>query len=213
MASTTEVRRTRNRRGEGVQLRDEIVSAAGKLLEETGRDEAVTLRAVARVIGITAPAIYPHFDDRDQILYALVSRTFGQFADALRSAAERETEPVARLRAVACAYLTFATDHANLYRVLFERHHAPAAVERPYMPERVGSMVGAEAFGELMGAVRACMDSGDSAAPSVEQAATQWWVGLHGLATLRASMPYFPWPPLDEQLDDLTDQLVYLRRT
>jgi AcrR family transcriptional regulator len=209
VTAATEVRRTRNRRGEGAQLRDDIVSAAGTLLEQTGRDDAVTLRAIARTIGITAPSIYDHFEDRNQILVALVTRTFDQLTDALRPAADTVDDPVAKVRAVARAYLAVATDHAHLYRVLFERHHA-AGTHR-HAPAGVDGMVGAQAFAVLLDAVRACVDSGDSTATSAEHAATQWWVGLHGLSTLRASMPYFPWPPLESQLDDLTDRLLQLR--
>jgi AcrR family transcriptional regulator len=201
--------RARNRRGEGAQLRDDIITAAGTILEQTGRDDAITLRAVARTIGITAPSIYLHFDDRDQILRALIVRTFDWLTDALRPATAHD-EPVARLRAVAHAYLAFATEHTHLYRVLFERHHAAAGVLQPDSPNDVTTMVGAEAFGILLDAVGTCIASGDSTASSAEAAATNWWVGLHGLATLRASMPYFPWPPLRPQLDDLTDRLAQI---
>lgn len=207
--ATANGHRARNRRGEGAQLREDIVTAAGTILEQTGRDDAITLRAVARAIGITAPSIYLHFDDRDQILRALIVRTFDRLTGALRPAAARK-EPLDRLHAVARAYLAFATDHTHLYRVLFERHHAAAGVLRPDTPHDVTTMVGADAFAILLDAVRACMASGDSTASSAEAAATNWWVGLHGLATLRASMPYFPWPPLRPQLDDLTDRLAQI---
>lgn len=210
MSAVTTGTRARNKRGEGAQLRDDIVSAAGELLERTGRDDAVTLRAVARLIGISAPSIYHHFDDRDQILYALVTRTFDQLAAALRPAAAAGTTPVERLRAVSRAYLDFAGEHRHLYRVLFERQHAadgPAPEE--CTPASVGEMVGAEAFGALLDAVTACVAAGESTSSPLE-AATQLWVGLHGLATLRASMPYFPWPPLEHQLDDLMQRLVGL---
>ncbi|MHA3701146.1 TetR/AcrR family transcriptional regulator [Jatrophihabitans sp. YIM 134969] len=199
--------RARNRRGEGAQLRDDIVSAAGTILERTGRDDAITLRAIARTIGITAPSIYLHFDDREQILRALIVSTFDRLTDALRPATV-DPDPVVRLHAIGHAYLAFATEHASLYRVLFERHHDAAGVLRPEAPNDVTTMVGAEAFGILLHAVDDCRESGKSTAVSAEAAATAWWVGLHGLATLRASMPYFPWPPLTPQLDDLTDRLA-----
>ena len=55
--------RARNRRGEGARLRDDIVAAAVALLDETGDQAAVSLRAVARRVGIAAPSIYRHFAD------------------------------------------------------------------------------------------------------------------------------------------------------
>jgi AcrR family transcriptional regulator len=50
--------RVRNRRGQGGRLRTDIVTAAAELLDEAGTEQAVTLRAVARRIGIAAPSIY-----------------------------------------------------------------------------------------------------------------------------------------------------------
>ncbi len=210
MTQTTAVRRARSKRGEGSQLRDEIIAAAGTLLEQTGRDDAVTLRAIARVVGITAPSIYQHFEDRDQIIHTLMTRTFDRLAATLRPAAQAHADPVARLQAVCRAYVAFATDHAHVYRVLFERHHTADVSGSPDVTEGVDTMVGADAFAVLLEAVRACVDSGASTASSPEQTAIQLWVGLHGLSTLRASMPYFPWPPLDGQLDDLVVRLVQL---
>lgn len=62
------------------------------------------------------------------------------------------------------------------------------------MPVDVRTMVGAEAFGFLLEAVRACVDAGESRESSAQHGAVRVWVGLHGLATLRASLPWFPWP-------------------
>ena len=50
--------RRRNRRGEGDRLRDEIITAASQIIGETGDDSALTLRGVARRLGIAAPSIY-----------------------------------------------------------------------------------------------------------------------------------------------------------
>ncbi len=57
-------------------MRAEIVTGAAAVLEETGSEDAVTLRAVARRVGIAAPSIYGHFDDRDQILLAVIADAF-----------------------------------------------------------------------------------------------------------------------------------------
>ena len=51
-----EAMRERNRRGEGGKLRADIVAGATQLLEDTGSEDAVTLRAVARQVGISAPS-------------------------------------------------------------------------------------------------------------------------------------------------------------
>ncbi len=77
--------RPRNARGEGDRLRGEVVEAASALIAEDG-PRALTLRAIARRVGITAPAIYAHFEDLDEVLEAVVDSTFGALADYLREA-------------------------------------------------------------------------------------------------------------------------------
>jgi AcrR family transcriptional regulator len=194
--------RRRNRRGEGAHLRDDIVQAASTLLEQSGQEDALTLRAVARAAGITAPSIYAHFANTYEIKLALVERTFSTLAEALRPASAGQAQPVPALYAVCRAYLDFAAEHPHLYRVLFERHRREA-VEPGATDEDVTTIIGADAFGVLLEAVRACVNAGDSAETSAEAAAVRVWVSLHGMATLRASIPWFPWPPRDTLLDEL----------
>ena len=55
--------RTRNPRGSGTRLRDEIIDASIALIDETDDPAALTLRGIARQAGITAPSIYRHFAD------------------------------------------------------------------------------------------------------------------------------------------------------
>ncbi len=186
------------------------MQAASTLLEETGGEDALTLRAVARAAGITAPSIYAHFRDPYEIKLALVERTFAAMAESLRPAPAEQAQPVPALYAVCRAYLDFAAEHPGLYRVLFERYRRQA-VEPGATSEDVTTIVGADAFGVLLDAVRACVDAGDSAETSAPAAAVRVWVSLHGMATLRASLPWFPWPPRDALLDDLITRAADLR--
>ena len=76
--------RQRNRRGEGDRLREEIITAASQIIGESGDDSALTLRGVARRVGIAAPSIYRHFTDVDELKMAVVQRSFAEFARARR---------------------------------------------------------------------------------------------------------------------------------
>src|ERR1700743_2641011 len=88
MTSTTEStpRHRRNARGQGNRLAEEIVRGALAIVERTGSDDAVTLRAVAREVGIAAPSIYAHFADREAIIMAAVVQIFDELADAVEQA-------------------------------------------------------------------------------------------------------------------------------
>jgi AcrR family transcriptional regulator len=204
--------RTRNRRGEGARLREEIVDAASRLLEESGSEAAVTLRAVAREIGISAPSIYPHFAGPEAILGAVVARAYDALLARLQLAVQGEQDPVARLRAIAHAYVAFAAEQPQRYRILFQRDRPPGAATID-TPETVEQMIGADAFAVLLDAVRDCIAAGASTAPSPLVAATELWVAVHGYVTLRASTPEFAWPGTDEILDDLITHLGRIEAT
>src|SRR3954453_14306660 len=99
--------RTRNRRGEGALLRDEIVAAAERLLEREGNEEALTLRSVAREAGIAAPSIYTHFAARDAILEAVLDMAFDRLRLLVLDSATGVADPVRRLVAGCQTYARF----------------------------------------------------------------------------------------------------------
>lgn len=201
--------RIRNPRGEGGRLRQEILAAAADLLEASGDESAITLRAIARRVGITAPSIYPHFDDREAIVHAVLTEAFATMAARLRAATVDVRDPVQRLHAGARAYLDLAAEQPQRYRMLFQRRQ-PSDPDRPTQPETVETIVGAEAFGWLVDTINECVSSGISSTPSALNSAVQIWIALHGYATLRASANDFPWPDTDTLLDTLIARLAYI---
>lgn len=203
--------RSRNRRGEGARLREEIVSAAAELLDDGGTEKDVTLRAVARRVGISAPSIYQHFPDTASILLAVTQAAFAELHREL-DAVPPGTDPVGHLRAVCAAYLDFASRRPHRYRVMFGGvwNARDAATLRPELAP-AAAVLGAAAFDVLGAALGACAAQGSSASVDPVADATSLWVGLHGLAGLRAVAPLFPWPPRVEH--DLVDRLALLTAT
>ena len=95
-------KRHRNPRGQGARLTEDIVSGALALIERTGSAEAVTLRAVAREVGIAAPSIYAHFPTGTRSLAAVVVRIFDELTEAIEQglkSADQEFEPATSSRA------------------------------------------------------------------------------------------------------------------
>lgn len=203
--------RPRNRRGHGGQLRADILTAAAELLDEAGHEQAVTLRAVARRIGIAAPSIYAHFADRESILLAVVQDAFAELTAALRAATAGGTcvdsagdgGATARLRAVCKAYLDFAAARPQRYRVMFGGlWRAGDAVDSGAVSVAEATELGQEALGFLISALDACVAAGTSASTDTVADAIALWLGLHGLAHQRAVTTAFPWP------NDIDDRLV-----
>jgi len=179
-------------------LADDIVAGALDIIERTGSSEAVTLRAVAREIGIAAPSIYAHFPDRQTIVMAAVVRIFEELRESIERGVSAEQDPVERLVAGCEAYVAFGLRHRARYSVLFsEERIADSDYCRPVSIGPDGRPLlefGAESFALLVDALAACVESGDSTSSDVVADATAIWVAMHGSVSLRTALPEFPWP-------------------
>src|SRR6516225_9599006 len=102
--------RSRNPRGEGGRLREELIAAAAEMISESGDANQLTLR------GVAAPSIYRHFPDLDDLKRAVVDRAFGQFAAERDRSREAVDDPSAALLAGCRAYCRFALGNPGVYR-------------------------------------------------------------------------------------------------
>ena len=110
------------------------MSGALALIERTGSAEAVTLRAVAREVGIAAPSIYAHFPDRGAVLMAVVARVFDELTEAIKKGQKSAGgEQAGRLVAGCEAYVAFGLEHPARYGVVFSAQRQAT----PDYPERV----------------------------------------------------------------------------
>ena len=182
--------RARNPRGSGARLRGEIVAAAATLIARTGSDQAVTLRSVAREVGISAPSIYGHFSDRDAIVEAVVSESLEQLHLAVADAVAAHADPVEGLYAGCSAYVEFGISEPARYRVLF-------GWSRPKGQSPQSDTRGLAAFNTLATNLDACVAAGRSASTDTFVDAVSIWTSLHGQVMLRADLPEFPWPSTD----------------
>ena len=120
-------RRQRSPRGSGEQLRDEILDAATELLLVTGDAKAVSIRSVAERVGVTPPSIYLHFADKDALLDAVCGRYFEQLDEVMQQVAAQHTAAVDKLRAQGLAYVRFARQTPELYRVAMMAEGGPGS--------------------------------------------------------------------------------------
>jgi AcrR family transcriptional regulator len=201
--------RERNPRGAGGKLREDIVASAFTVLEHAGTEDAITLRAVARGAGITAPSIYAHFADREAIVEAVVVEAFAQLSAALHQAVAGIADPVERLYAACRAYLRFAADRPQRYRVLFGRAwHEPDPTAAALTRAEFAALPGADTFGMLVDAVADCVAAGRSSSTDPFFDAAALWSALHGYSSLHTSLPHFPWPGDEALLEAIIDRLA-----
>ncbi len=101
-------------------LQEAIKDTAWRLIAEFGAP-ALSLRAIARALNITAPAIYNYFPDRDALVTALTIDAFTSFGDVQLKARDSfpETELFARLHAIGLAYRAWAMGYPQRYQLIF----------------------------------------------------------------------------------------------
>lgn len=156
-------------------LRQQAQDHALALLHAQG-DTAITLRALARHLGVTAPALYRHFRNRETLLAALAAEGFRQLRTQLL--AVPRTEPLAWLADIGQAYIAFAQAQPNLYRLMFGGRVLP----RGTYPEL--DAAGAAAFAVLQNSIGEALDTGYlSHQPAAPLAAAAWSL-VHGFALL-----------------------------
>lgn len=189
-----------------------MIDAARTILTETGRADAVTLRGVARAVGVSAPSIYLHFEDRDALLRAVLIDSFEKFGRALAEA-PGTGDPARDLRSGCLAYLDFTRRSDGAYAVLFSgivdvESLLPGGrrpgVEEPCEAEDPGM----EAFEALVATVQAAIDRGQVPDRRARPTAVAIWTHLHGAAGLRRAMPRFGWPSDEELVDGLLADLA-----
>lgn len=98
-------------------LRDALVKAALREAE-TGGPEAISIKALAKTLGVSQPAPYRHFADREALLAAVTTEAFRQFTAVLREARNKPSTR-SRLSRIAHAALEFGLRRNGIYRLMF----------------------------------------------------------------------------------------------
>src|SRR5262245_25435761 len=94
-----------------------ILSAARALCDEGGVD-TLSMRRIAGAVGITAPALYRHFHDKDHLLDAIAEAGF-ELLDRQLATVRRARTPEGRIRGLLDRYLDFALIEPRLFEVMF----------------------------------------------------------------------------------------------
>jgi len=203
---------TRKRRGEGYTRRDEILVAAKELFLRDGF-EATTIRRIADVVGVSAPALYLYFRDKDAIMLALCDQTFRSLIEVMEGMEQQELTPIERLRRCGAAYIHFALEHPREYWLTFMSGNTPEAIKRrghkpeSFDPDAPGSQ-GAIAFAKLMAIFREIENSGLQLTYPVDTAAELVWMSLHGLVAALINNPEFNWTKRDVLITGMLDMAV-----
>lgn len=140
------------------------------------------MRGIAARLGVSATALYQHFESKAQILRAIRSDGLGRLTDALEPALSI-ADPVERLSEMAVGYVQFARANPWLYNVLMEQEHVewqdlpPDEIKRLLAP--LAAVRDCLRVGVEQGNLRSTLD--------INTASFQLWAAVHGISSLMIS--------------------------
>ena len=181
-------------------LRAACIQAGMDLVEERG-PEAVTIRGVARLAGVSHQAPLHHFRDRDALVHEIAERGFGMLIDRLDRELPAGARPAVALRAYGLIYVSQAVEHPGLFRLMFAPSDEPT---------------GTAAYRRLIDLCDAAQVAGELAGRDPLRLAMLMWGLVHGIAALYTSMglerglsgqPTDPCVATGHALDDLLGAL------
>ncbi|MGC5561647.1 TetR/AcrR family transcriptional regulator [Streptomyces sp. FR-108] len=185
----------------------EILDAAERQITESG-PAALSLRAVARSLGMTVQALYHYFPSRDELVTALITKAYVALGDAVQATldATREDSPLERVVIAAEGYRQWAVDHPERFQLLYgtplRYYEAPVEGATTRAVRRMGAIFEREMFGGFTPAQLAAVDDSglspalvaymeqlppmgdDALPPALTALVMSAWGHLHGLVVL-----------------------------
>lgn len=136
-----------------------------------------SLRAVARELGLTPPALYRYVDNKDRLLAEIRAEGFRQLGSIFEQVKARKIKPITKVRALLRAYLNFAMNEPELYRAMYELDQDEAPL--PKWAHEIRQ----EAFNVAATIANEFVADGKYQVQALELVHL-WWSGVHGLAGL-----------------------------
>src|SRR5262245_53859425 len=161
-----------------VSTEREILAATRQLFATKG-EHAVTMRAVAKRVGITATAIYRHYRDKDALLEEMAREGFNTLAERCLRVRQATSDPVVQLRRMLAACIQFSLEQPEVVWSMFRARRRRAR----RFPEDFRKDPG-PVFGLAMQQVAACMDGGRFRRDDVLETTFLLWAQVQGLMGL-----------------------------
>ena len=157
-------------------LREALLHASYDLVAMHGA-ENFTLAQACRLSGVSTAAPYKHFRDRDEVLGLIVTRGFHQMSEqSMRAVEAAGVGTLAGIVAMGQAYVRFAVENENVFRLMFGQHPV-LKTDEVVMGEGLGC------FSKVIEQVAIyCDRNGVSGNP--DEIAVRLWTFVHGAASL-----------------------------
>ena len=157
-------------------LREALIDEACEQIEQEGAI-ALNLSKLAQKIGVSQPAVYRHFPNKQALSISVARRGLEQLTEDLRQATQdTQSDPFEGIRAITKAYIGFALNHTEITRMMFSMK------ERTTEPDLYNaSKAAAVPMFYIVEEAKRCDSLRNK---DVEKTVRIIWAAIHGLAML-----------------------------
>jgi len=182
-------------------LREAILKVSLQVIEKKGV-QALSMRDLAKMTGVTHQAPYRHFKDKKDLLAALAQEGFEQLYACLEESQKTALTPMERLQNSATSYMTWSYAHPDHFRLIFSQH----------IPEYETSGSLQKVTDQLLGLILKLVEENQKAG-NIRQGDTRpiarhLWATIHGATSLLVDRQFKPLNNLTTPVPQLAKDVV-----
>lgn len=182
---------------------DDILTAAREIVQHGGVKD-LSMRALGREVGVTAPTLYDYFPSKEAVLNALYLEAVKLLRSKFDAAVAANPPGGQRLSAIATAYRAFARDEPDLFVLIFSKADASFLPGEEQRDAAMGLME------PVRSSVVEAMELGELRQCDPDAACRFLWTSVHGFVILQAQKVLEKCGP--EELDLMFEQhLEFIR--
>ena len=181
-------------------MRRRLADAALGIYRNEGL-EALSFRRLADAMGLSHTLPYRYFAHKEALLVAMRIDCTHRFERFVREREPLDAPPLARIRAIAAAYINYASGNAADYLLIFSTQQPP--------PDRYPELLAARRslFDHAVEVVSLCVQAG-TLRGEPRQLTHEFWIALHGLMTLHVANQLVHGRSLEELAEPLIDRML-----
>lgn len=183
-------------------LREDILKVSRTLLVKDGFGK-MSMRKIAKRAGVSATSIYLHFQNKDELLLALIQASIAELAGALEENLSDSDDSVTKLEKMAHAFVDFALNNPQEYEIIY----MVRPEEMPKFPKEKFQQI-RKIYEMLADIIAEGNQSGSLTADDPMMSAYMLWAQLHGVASVIISKRLDTRIPTGEFVSQAVDNII-----
>lgn len=185
-----------------MSLREDILQVSRDLLIKNGFGK-MSMRKIAGKVNVSATSIYLHFENKDDLLLALIETSIAKLAAALENPLESGDDSITKLEKMAHSFIQFALEHPQEYEIIY----MVRPEEMPKFPREKFQQI-RKIYELLANIIEEGKNAGLLHVENSLLSAYTIWAQLHGVASVIISKRLDTRIPTDEFVQNAVDQIL-----